>query len=103
MTTDIDPINAAFSAVIKEIRERIGLPPEQFAALLGLGKEQYIDLENPVRNKNLSAVFRVARGLNMEPELLVAATRVHIVELLLPAMQLTLPALESPKRGEPKA
>jgi transcriptional regulator with XRE-family HTH domain len=99
---DIDPVNAAFSTVLKDIRERIGLPSEQFAARLGYGREQYADLENPVWGKKLSDVFKVARGLGIEPDLLVAATRVHIIELLTPALKLALPAPDGSRHDKPK-
>ena len=58
---------------IRAYRERIGLSQEAFADAAGLHRTYITQVEQGKRNISISNIFKIAKGLGIEPNLLLIA------------------------------
>lgn len=74
----IDGLKIAFGQVYREHRQEIGISQERLADKIGVNRTYIYVIENGIQNPSLEAIFRLAEGIGVPPEQLIAETRARL-------------------------
>jgi transcriptional regulator with XRE-family HTH domain len=73
-------LTRAFGEIIHERRSALGFSQEKLSVVAGLDRTFVYKVERGARNPSLETIFRVAKGLGIAPEDLIAEVRRRVEE-----------------------
>jgi transcriptional regulator with XRE-family HTH domain len=72
----------AFARTVRRLRRERDLSQRALAVLAGLAEKHVSEIERGNREPKLSTIFKLARGLGVPPEALIAQTAAHLQGLV---------------------
>ena len=74
----IDGLREAFGKVFRRYRHELGISQEKFGDMIGANRSYIYMIEKGTQNPALETIFRLAEGIGIPPEQLIAETRARL-------------------------